>query len=737
MATLTDDEPAGKADDYLNRGPFAQNIADIILGCEKGASFRIGVYGDWGEGKTSVLRMVDDVLTSSGHVTLWLSPWGKTSNEALLRTLLDAIADRLGLVENSRFSRAVARASGNAASLRQGVSKTSGKAALLDALLGGAYEQGVKKLAGKLQESLLPAIYKSLAGRKLVIFVDDLDRARPEILPEFLLSLRELLSFDDFFFVLGLAPDIVHEGLAQVHQGWAKVESFLEKIIEIPRYLPEPQAEDLQRFADAQVTALGGMLDREAALAIADLLPRNPRKLKLTLRYLAGLRSTIDRFSESELSVSALYVAQMLRFEFPAASRFLLQDASALADMDSGSRDRGFGSAKEPEKDPPEFAFDENARYRQLCQRLRESHDSAFTSYSVSALLRMTERPPILTWKESGALLDTFAASDGRARTNLLREFIDRHPATRSQRAEELFIRLLSTRELTLETAISTDVLQSEKALAAEATIVSNALAVLIEEIGIFRAPLVSASAWHELLKQALRWWKFTIPAFYEVTREEERRSLTMSVHQMSEKLMLEAYSSWRTTYRWEGNPKPTGPLAEVIDSISQTFREAALSSLLARFRRPGGIGELLPRRVDTAEKWEAVSPQGMLASPDARPALEALAADATSNEVVHANFFDYVSTLFWGAYGHDSTMMRSDIIALFSDESLVSLLWKAALAKQINRRMMGSLVQYRDAMLAGGTHKPESVPVPDWYLNNYGSTNAAAEVRAPDVTAP
>ena len=124
MATLTDDEPAGQEDDYLNRGPFAQNIADMILGCERGASFRIGVYGDWGEGKTSVLEMVDDMLTKAGQVTLWLSPWGKTSNTALLSTLLEAIADTLQLGAKAKLARLARRVSGNATALRQGASLT-------------------------------------------------------------------------------------------------------------------------------------------------------------------------------------------------------------------------------------------------------------------------------------------------------------------------------------------------------------------------------------------------------------------------------------------------------------------------------------------------------------------------------------------------------------------------------------------------------------------------------------
>src|ERR1043165_6186909 len=50
--------------DCLNRLRFAKSMTDLIVHAPKGTSFRIGLYGSWGEGKTSVMRMMESNLRS-------------------------------------------------------------------------------------------------------------------------------------------------------------------------------------------------------------------------------------------------------------------------------------------------------------------------------------------------------------------------------------------------------------------------------------------------------------------------------------------------------------------------------------------------------------------------------------------------------------------------------------------------------------------------------------------------
>ena len=46
-----------KAQDRLNRWKFAENIYSIVKNTPQDWSNRIGIYGGWGEGKTSVSNL--------------------------------------------------------------------------------------------------------------------------------------------------------------------------------------------------------------------------------------------------------------------------------------------------------------------------------------------------------------------------------------------------------------------------------------------------------------------------------------------------------------------------------------------------------------------------------------------------------------------------------------------------------------------------------------------------------
>ena len=57
----------------------------------------VGVLGDWGSGKTSLLRMAKDRLdTSDGYITVFFSPWRYEAYDDIKAALIDAILTRLG-----------------------------------------------------------------------------------------------------------------------------------------------------------------------------------------------------------------------------------------------------------------------------------------------------------------------------------------------------------------------------------------------------------------------------------------------------------------------------------------------------------------------------------------------------------------------------------------------------------------------------------------------------------------
>jgi hypothetical protein len=63
----------------------------------------------------------------------------------------------------------------------------------------GAIRKGTAKIEEWQDGKVLHAIMEYLRGKKLVVFVDDVDRTDPALVPKMLLNLREALSLPNLF----------------------------------------------------------------------------------------------------------------------------------------------------------------------------------------------------------------------------------------------------------------------------------------------------------------------------------------------------------------------------------------------------------------------------------------------------------------------------------------------------------------------------------------------------------
>ena len=82
-------------DDRLRRTAFAHRIADTIAAHPSREGLVVGVYGPWGEGKTSVLHMVEERLKEQQVDAMWFNPWYFREQDALVLTFLHQLAARI------------------------------------------------------------------------------------------------------------------------------------------------------------------------------------------------------------------------------------------------------------------------------------------------------------------------------------------------------------------------------------------------------------------------------------------------------------------------------------------------------------------------------------------------------------------------------------------------------------------------------------------------------------------
>ena len=63
-----------KKNDDLGRWRFAADIAGVIRSTPADWSARIGIFGRWGEGKSTVLHFLEEMLKPEGNIIFYFTP---------------------------------------------------------------------------------------------------------------------------------------------------------------------------------------------------------------------------------------------------------------------------------------------------------------------------------------------------------------------------------------------------------------------------------------------------------------------------------------------------------------------------------------------------------------------------------------------------------------------------------------------------------------------------------------
>ncbi len=256
------DEPA------LGFQTYAQALAAMIQ--QSSPHFAIGIFGDWGYGKTTLLHAIErEVAADPTVITVWFNPWQYEREEHLIVPLLDTLHDALvgWAVDQARDptlrDRAVKTASiiGKVArAILIGLKiKAGAPGAGLEFEPGKAitdWEQQQPKEAAEEPQSFYYSSFKILretlskfaeGGRqRIVIFVDDLDRCLPENALQVLDSIKIVFDFEGIVFVVGLDLSVVERAIDAKYQSSYTADDksrirgteYIKKIFQIPFTLP-------------------------------------------------------------------------------------------------------------------------------------------------------------------------------------------------------------------------------------------------------------------------------------------------------------------------------------------------------------------------------------------------------------------------------------------------------------------------------------------------------------------
>ena len=91
MQMLTDNPIGKKNQDRFGFAPYARILSDTIRDTDE-LPFCIGVFAEWGAGKSSLMNMIQDDLSNDGDVkSIWFNPWKYDRKEDLWNALIQTI----------------------------------------------------------------------------------------------------------------------------------------------------------------------------------------------------------------------------------------------------------------------------------------------------------------------------------------------------------------------------------------------------------------------------------------------------------------------------------------------------------------------------------------------------------------------------------------------------------------------------------------------------------------------
>ena len=349
MVGIVDEALNSGGEDALNIAPYKEALVDFIKRTD--TPMTIGVQGEWGSGKTSLLNQIWNELdnfnkednTIPDFRQIWVNSWEHsllcTPEEALLKIVNEIIQDLLAADSNK--NRAEKIASG-VQSVMKGALRLGGSAAFgvtgastVDDIFS-ENSNSIKQLRAEL--SVLVKEIKTLETNpfgKVVIYVDDLDRIEPRDAVKILELLKNIFNIKDCVFILAIDYQVVVKGLKekfgeQTPENEWEFRAFFDKIIQLPFTMPMGKYDIGNYVIDllAKIEFYSGddELNDELIKEFVELsIGGNPRSIKRLINSLALIKIFNDKskdYSDGDVLVdkdvaSVMFAMVCLQIAYP------------------------------------------------------------------------------------------------------------------------------------------------------------------------------------------------------------------------------------------------------------------------------------------------------------------------------------------------------------------------------------------------------------------------------------
>ena len=220
----------------LNRNNFSKNLAQNIKNYFKNNthSITIGLMGEWGCGKTSLLNLTKLHLKDNDIKIMDFNPWMYSSYNQLVEQFFDELISQFSNDSDSDLINDL-----------KSYNFKLNKSNLVKSMLPTIASFGSSKLGDLLNETLKTdtqerslekikdKINEELQNHKIVCIMDDLDRLNSSEINEMFKLIKIMADFDNIIYIIAFDKNVISEALNNNYS-----EKFIEKIINVPLDVP-------------------------------------------------------------------------------------------------------------------------------------------------------------------------------------------------------------------------------------------------------------------------------------------------------------------------------------------------------------------------------------------------------------------------------------------------------------------------------------------------------------------
>lgn len=298
---IIDDPVNTKDEDRLERYPIAERIVKTIVSRKDPSSFVLGIYGAWGEGKSTVLNFVDNIFDKeykNSVCCIKFNPWYFRDEDQLLTNFFGLLASELagGVILNreriGKWSKDY---------LAKFIPPTTIKLVKVD--LGKMFSSW----GGSLSEVSLDERKKNLEKfleeekKKIVIMIDDIDRLDKNEIQTVLKLVKLLANFKHTTYILAFDDEMVAAAIGGNYGGDKDSgKGFLEKIVQVPIPLPKLSRDSLESFCFKEV---------KQVLESLDINLTDDEWLRFTENFESGLSIRVQTIRMVKRYINALIFA--------------------------------------------------------------------------------------------------------------------------------------------------------------------------------------------------------------------------------------------------------------------------------------------------------------------------------------------------------------------------------------------------------------------------------------------